>query len=453
VNTVGGTASSGSESLQIAGALTTVYGTGSLTANFSNKSQTATGQVMFYDGEGASPAAIGQVVLAGNAAVINTNTLAAGTHYIVASYPGDAKNNPINSGVFVYAITPAPLTAAANGVNLLYGQAIPAFTGMLDGVLPQDAGNVTANYTTAATATSVPGVYPISVALTGSAAANYAVSLGAASGSVTIAQAPSTTTLSASSGSPILGTSLTLTATVVSSTSGTPTGAVNFYNGATLLNTSPVALNGGVATLAISSLPVNSQSITVSYSGSTDFLASNSNTVTENVLSPDFAIASTPSTQSVLPLQSVNYSLAVTPVNPTFVYPVTFTASGLPPGLTAVFSPSTIAVGSAATTTTMTLSASNQALLHKRSLPFGLPESTSLAMLLLVFAKRARSAASRLQGASRLLIALLAFAALAALSGCGGGGFFAHATKTYTVNVTAISGPNTHTTSVNVTVQ
>lgn len=453
VNSVGGSPAADSESLQVAGALTTVYGTGSLTANFSNNSQAATGQVTFYDGEGASPAMIGKAALTGNAATISTSTLAAGTHYIVASYAGDAKNNPISSGVFVYVITPAPLTAVATGVNLLYGQAIPTLTGTLNGVLAQDAGNVTANYTTTGTATSAPGVYPISVALSGSAASNYTVSLGAGSGSVTIAQAPSTATLTASSGSPILGTSLTLTATVASTTTGTPTGTVNFYNGATLLNATPVSLSGGIATLAVTSLPVGSQSITASYSGSADFIASASNTVTEVVLSPDFTIASTPSTMSVLPLQSVNYTVSVTPMNSTFVYPVTFTASGLPPGVTAAFNPSTVAAGSAATTTTMTLSASSQAMLHKDHEPFGLPGSTALAFLVLVFGKRMRTAASRLSRAGKLLIVLLALAMATSLSGCGGGGFFGHSTKTYTVTVTAVSGPDTHTTSVNVTVQ
>ncbi len=453
VNTVGGNTPAGSESLQIAGALSTMYGTGSLTATFSNNGQTATGQVTFYDGEGANPGIIGQATLAGNAAAINTSTLPAGTHYIVATYAGDSKNSAIGSGVFVYVVTPAPLTAVANGLNLLYGQAIPALSGTLTGVLAQDAGKVTASYTATATATSAPGLYPISVALTGSAAGNYTVSLGAGSGSITIAPAPSTTTLTASSGSPILGTSLTLTAMADSTTTGTPTGTVNFYNGTTLLNSAPVALGNGIATLALTSLPVGSQSITATYSGSTDFISSTSNPVTELVLSPDFTIASTPSSQSVLPLQSVNYSLSVTPTNSTFVYPVTFTASGLPSGVTASFNPSTIAAGSAASTTSLTLTASSQALMHENRKPFGIPGSTALALLILVFRKRTRRAASSLSRASTLLLALIALAAVSTLSACGGGGFFSHSTKAYTVTVTATSGPNTHTTSVNVTVQ
>jgi trimeric autotransporter adhesin len=212
-------------------------------------------------------------------------------------------------------------------------------------------------------------------------------------------------------------------------------------------------VSNGAATLALTSLPVGSQSITATYSGSSDFISSSSNAVIEIVLSPDFTITSTPSSQSVLPLQSVHYNLSVTPVNSTFVYPVTFTANGLPPGVTASFNPSTIAVGSAASATTLTLTAGNEALMHKNREPFGIPGSTALALLILVFGRRARRAASSLSRAGRLLIALIALATVGTLSACGGGGFFSHSTKTYTVTVTATSGPNTHTTSVNVTVQ
>ena len=52
----------------------------------------------------ASPSIeVGQSPLTGNAATLSTGTLAVGTHYIWASYPGDAKNAAISSGVYVYA--------------------------------------------------------------------------------------------------------------------------------------------------------------------------------------------------------------------------------------------------------------------------------------------------------------------------------------------------------------
>ena len=456
VNTVVGTPSAGTESLLIGGALTAVYGTGALTATFSNGGLTATGLVTFYDGEGPNPAMVGSASLSGNVATLNTALLSAGTHYLIASYAGDAKNSAIVSGVNVFVVTPVQLTAVANTANLLYGQAIPTLTGNLTGVLAQDAGKVTAQFSTTATITSAPGTYPISVALAGSAAGNYTVALGAGSGTVLIAQAPTTTKLSAGNTTPIAGTPVTLTATVSSTTTGTPTGTVNFYDGATLLNSTPVALSGGVANLALSSLPVGGQSITADYSGNVDFLAGNSSALPVTVLSPDFAIATSPASQSVLPSQAVNYTITLTPVNPTFVYPVSLSVSGLPANVTASFAPSSIATGAGTSTTVLTLSAGSLAQLRKNTPELaGLASSAALALLFLplLMGKRGRRVAARLSRTSRMLILLLALVAAGAIAGCGGGGYFGHSTNTYTVTVTAVSGPDTHTTAVTLTVQ
>ena len=80
--------------------------------------------------------------------------------------------------------------------------------------------------------------------------ANYTVTI--VNGTLTVTAAPTTTTLSAP-GSAAYGASVTLTATVAS-TSGTPAGTVTFYSGSTSLGTG--TLNGsGVATLNTTSLP------------------------------------------------------------------------------------------------------------------------------------------------------------------------------------------------------
>jgi hypothetical protein len=343
----------------------------------------------------------------------------------------------------------------ANGVNLLYGQTIPTLTGTLSGVLEQDSGKVTAVYTTAATSTSAPGAYPIAISLAGSAAGNYAVTAGAGSGSILIGQAPTTTTLSASTANPILGASLTFTAAVTSTTGAVPEGSVSFYNGATLLNAMPVSVSGGAATFATSALAVGAQSLTAVYSGNVDFVGSTSAALAVTEISPDFTLAAAHSTETLLPSQSADNMLTLTPVNPTFVYPVTLAASGLPAGVTAIFTPASLATGAGVSQVKLTLSANALAGLapqtptHKRSNPAAL-----LALLLpLVFWRRARRPAARLSNAGRLLLALLALVLTGAVTGCGGGGFFSHTTTHYTVTVTAVSGPDTHTISVNVTVQ
>jgi trimeric autotransporter adhesin len=88
--------------------------------------------------------------------------------------------------------------------------------------------------------------------------------------------APNTTStaLTASSTSISFGQSVTLTATVTSTAGGTPTGSVQFFAGTTSLGT--VNLSGDVATLATTSLPVGSDSVTAVYSGAPGFPASTS---------------------------------------------------------------------------------------------------------------------------------------------------------------------------------
>jgi hypothetical protein len=398
----------------------------------------------------------GTASLSGNAAVLSTSLFSAGIHSIVASYAGDANNAPINSGVYVLTVTPRPLTAVAETVNLLYGQTIPTLTGTLNGSLPQDAGNIAAAFSTSATIISDPGTFPIAVALTGGAAGNYTVALGSGAGSLVIAQAPAQTTLTAGSGTSILGTSLTLTATVASTTSGIPGGTVNFYDGTTLLNSSPSAVSSGTATLVTTALPAGTQSITAVYSGNTDFTSSTSSALAESVLSPEFAIAASPASQSVLPSKSAQYTITLTPVNPAFVYPVSLSVSGLPAGVTAAFAPASVAIGAGTSTSVLTLSAGASAGLRRSGWPFGgVVASTSLAFLVLplFFSGRFRRVSKRLARAGKLAIAVFALAALVTLAGCGGGGFFNHGNQTSTVTVTAISGPNTHTTSVTLTVQ
>jgi hypothetical protein len=76
--------------------------------------------------------------------------------------------------------------------------------------------------------------------LAGSAATNYTVALAAGSGSITIGKAASTVALTTSNLTPLPGTPVTFTALAASSTTGTPSGTVSFYDGITLLITTPM---------------------------------------------------------------------------------------------------------------------------------------------------------------------------------------------------------------------
>jgi len=85
--------------------------------------------------------------------------------------------------------------------------------------------------------------------------------------------AATTTTLSSAPNPSVFGETVTLTA-VVGSGAGVPTGTVSFREGAILLGTQPLA--GGAAAIVIPSPGGGNHTFTAVYSGSTNYLASNS---------------------------------------------------------------------------------------------------------------------------------------------------------------------------------
>ena len=91
---------------------------------------------------------------------------------------------------------------------------------------------------------------------------------------ITVGKATSTTALATSGAMIDLGTSVTLTATVASTTSGMPTGSVEFMNGATVLGT--VSLTNGAAALTTSALPTGVEDVRAVYSGDGNFVTSSS---------------------------------------------------------------------------------------------------------------------------------------------------------------------------------
>ena len=97
----------------------------------------------------------------------------------------------------------------------------------------------------------------------------------------TLAIATSTAVIS-STNPAVAGQSISFTATVAHSGGGTPTGSVNFLDGATSLGTG--ALNAsGIATISTGALSVGSHSITAVYGGDVNFSASSSSSLTQVV--------------------------------------------------------------------------------------------------------------------------------------------------------------------------
>jgi sugar lactone lactonase YvrE len=467
INTITGTGSgtgsgqgAGGETLTLSGSSPIAYGgSGTFTVVFNNAGKIATGQVSLVDTASSTP--VGSATLSNNVATISLSMLSAGTHNLVVTFGGDSQNGAVTSSPFALTITPLPVIASVTGLSLQYGQTIPTITGTLSGILPQDANNVTAVFTTTATAASPVSQYPISVTLTGSAATDYTVTLAAGSGGVTIGKAASTVTLTSSSLAPFPGTPVTFTALAASSTTGTPSGNVSFYDGTTLLITTPIA--NGSATYTSSGLAGGAHSITAVYSGDTNFTTSTSTAVVETVAaSLDFTLKPTGAlTLSVPRGKAATYTFGLQPQGGTFMSPVTLTASGLPPGATAVFTPATIAPGGSSATTSLTiqtaaLNSTSPSTSPSVRAPL-LPISAALFLLPFLRNKRIRARFGRMpRTLFSVFFLLIAGAATLGLTGCGGGGHDSNSTYTITVTASAAGAANTtlqHTATVTLIVQ
>jgi hypothetical protein len=268
-----------------------------------------------------------------------------------------------------------------------------------------------------------------------------------------------TTTLVAAPNPASAGESVTVTATVSPTPTGSSLGTVSFYNGATLLGSG--ALNSsGVATFSTTSLPAGSDSLTAVYSGNLLFAASTSAALSETV-NAAYTVTAPPAPLSVAQGGSVQVNVAVPPVGGAFNNPVTMSATGLPPGATASFNPLTVTPGTVGASTVMTIQLAPLAAAvlpevdpphrpwpHR---PWPLP-SFALALALCGFGLRRKRVPVRLR--RTLLLAPLALSLLA-LFGCGGGwrGPSTTTPGSFVVTITGTSGTLTASTTVTVVVQ
>ena len=272
-------------------------------------------------------------------------------------------------------------------------------------------------------------------------------------------QVATTLTLTANPTQQMITMPVTFTATLAAANTNeplftAPTGIVTFYDQSLsqTIGTAPMGPNGQ-AVFTTSSILWGNHVITASYAGDPTFLPSNSGNVTIAIC--DLMIARVGhNNTTILPGTTVNYSLEVTPqVVNTFLYTVSFTATGLPAGATATFSPATLAAGAATSKITMTVETVKTAA-NVPPAPFGrLP--LALGLLLPLFGargvrKRLRQLPSFL---AVMLVAGLSLAAMVGLSGCGGAGFFAAKKIPYSITVTATEGTVQRSTQVPLTIQ
>jgi len=275
-----------------------------------------------------------------------------------------------------------------------------------------------------------------------------AVDYSTATASVTLTVVPGTPTITiTSSANPIFATAAVSFTASLPAYASSETGSMTFYSGSTAIGTATVS--GGSATLTTTSLAAGNQSITASYSGDADYGPATSSAITETVQDFTLAFAGGNGTVTAQPGGQATYSLVVTPVNGALLPgAVTLSASNLPLGMTASFSPATISAGSAATTVTMTITLPGKTANERPRSPFGggaLP--VALGLILLPVAGRMRKARARL---ARLTVLLVICAAVAVgFMGCGA----KTAPQNFSFSVTAASGTLSHSLTPGLTVE
>ncbi|KUN75600.1 hypothetical protein AQJ66_35610 [Streptomyces bungoensis] len=259
---------------------------------------TPTGTVSFFDG--ATP--LGSAPLVGGVATLSVSTLGVGSHSLTATYSGSASYNSSTSPVDPQTVNKANTTTTLTSVPdpSVFGQA-KTLTATVASVAP-GAGTPTGTVsffdgaTLLGTASLSGGVATLSVSTLGvgshsltatySGSPNHNSSVSPADPQ-TVNKANTTTALTSAPNPSTFGQSVVLTATVASVApgTGTPTGTVSFFDGATLLGTA--SLSGGVASLTTSSLSGGSHTLTATYGGSVNYNGSTSPVVTQTVANPN----------------------------------------------------------------------------------------------------------------------------------------------------------------------
>jgi sugar lactone lactonase YvrE len=249
--------------------------------------------------------------------------------------------------------------------------------------------------------------------------------------SLTVVQAATATTLTASTNQAQYGQPVTLEAVVVPVTSGVPTGVVNFMDGSAQI--AQATLDGtGHASVVLNqqALPLGVNSFTALYLGDTNFLQSTSNAVTINVYDGSLKMTINPSQVQLASGASAQVQVTLTPANG-FNQTITLSCAGLVAGATCTFAPATIPFNTQTSTQQVTLTIQSNLLATSglartpgiwTSGAWGLWMWMLLALTLLAASllHRARQRGERMRGILPLLLLCAAALWLPALSGCNG---------------------------------
>lgn len=378
-----------------------------------------------------------------------------GTITVTAEQSGDATYAPASWVSQTIAVTPdTPVIQWSQPSAITYGTPLGSVLNAIamngtTGVGGSFAYTAATNGGSAITVTSstvlAAGSYTLSAAFTPTDTADY----NSATGSVllTVAQAAPTITVGTTAANIFAQNSTTFTA-AVTSPSGNPTGSVTFYDGTTQLGSATLA--NGTVSYATTTLSAGAHSITAVYAGDSNFLTETSTALTETVV--DFTLTASTSTQSIKAGASAAFALTLAPTTGnTTPAAITLTATGLPTGATPTFSPTSIVSGSGSTNITLTIQTTSASL----SRPARFAPTAALPLLCLVLLPFTRIMR---RSWMRLLLLLAVLAPIVWIASCGGGsvssgGNGGGSSTNYSITVSAVSGPLSHTTTLTLTVQ
>jgi hypothetical protein len=247
-----------------------------------------TGTVQFFDG--VTP--LGTVALSGSSASLSTAALAVGTHFITASYSGDANFTGSTSATVTQTVnvgtvnTTTGLTSSLNpsayGQQVTFTATVSLSSGATGTVTFMDGASTLgtsalngSGVATFSTSSLLVGNHSITAQYGGDGSHGSSTSSPL---SQTVNKVGTTTTLTSSSNPSKSGSPVTFTATVSASSA---TGTVQFFDGATSLGTA--SLSSGQASFSTSTLSAAKHSITAVYSGDGNFSGSTSAVLSQNV--------------------------------------------------------------------------------------------------------------------------------------------------------------------------
>ncbi|HET6910782.1 MAG TPA: Ig-like domain repeat protein [Mycobacteriales bacterium] len=303
-------------------------------ATVSSSAGTPTGQVIFTTGPAANPVTLCTATLSNGSGSCTSRTAPAGTDTITGSYGGDSTFAGSTSNPQSLTVTKAATsttvstnpTSAAPSQSVTYmatvadtspnstatptGDVVFSINGttICQATLSNGSGQCTSAAAPTGTDT-VQGVYNQDNADT-----NFNSSTGLSQLLVSSSLHSTSTSVLANPSTSVFGQTVNYSATVTSTSSGTPTGKVTFSVGATILCVAQLDTNAQ-ATCPANNAPVGTDTVSGQYGGDSMFTGS-SGTTTETVSKANTSTTVTAQPGSVTSGQTVTYSATVSDTSP-----------------------------------------------------------------------------------------------------------------------------------------